>query len=191
MAKPLTKSVTRNRLNNLHQLAKNVVSIDKDYEYAVYAKANSDAEFAVALYKFALEFYGYEAAIDNALAARNLKSKLTTSYFYKVSRLAFFPTHNDIEETEVDENRPQISKYAALIEGAHTQEYDLKKFKAKIDESMMDAIEYFRRSIGKPSSQTQLSTDDLVNLGKSLLANNFPPKTIDCPSSYKLEQSAA
>lgn len=183
-----TAVVTRDALQKIQSLAKQVAKQDTVFEQAGVAKLNADKAFGIELYRFALKYFDEPKAVDAALANLGLKSKQGTSYFYKVARLAFFPTTEGMNDADVAEKRPQISKYATVIEGAHSKGYSAAQFEKKLQEGFAKTLSFFQRSLKGEPIPSATDRDPYALQGETLLATNFRQMAIDLDLSvYDVE----
>ena len=136
--KPLV--VPKDLVKELQRLAYEASENEDAFEVAKqrYIRATTDAlssasQFAIALYKFTLEFISTPQLIEDKLTELGLQFKSTSSIFNHITRLAF----QNIEEGNA--KRTRIHRYAGLIEKAHKRGMDAKEFQKLVENGLSNA----------------------------------------------------
>ena len=173
MAKALV--ISKDVLNELKRLAlvmdKDIASLEKAQRQYVQASgriANSTAEFASALYRFALEYADEPALIHAKVAEASITTKLSSSVYYKIARLAFDDGKGDASQV----NLAQVSKYGSLIQAAHTAKMSADDFAERVGVS----IDHLLKKLLPNGSADAV---DKIDLGRQAIARFSLGKTID------------
>lgn len=178
--------ISRDLVRELNRLAV-VASKDDDaledarkrFVRAGTAVVSSGSTFAVALYDFALRYADKSDLLDAKLDELGIQFKRTSSVYVKISRLAF----NDVRDENGEVSRTRVSRYASIIEAAHTAGQTAEQFRAIIERGVTQALRRLRSFGQAPAS-------DAIELGREI-ASELVGKRTFALEQFPLPDSAA
>lgn len=168
-------SVSKDLINELWRLAREAQKDTDTYEKAhrqlvtaTGRSAASTANFATALYDFTLRHADQTKLIAEQLNALKIKVKSTSSVYYCISRLAFA---NEIP-ADSDVSLSQVTKYADLIEAAHSRAATAEEFARHAEVGIARVLQAFA-----PKSSPEIERK--VELGRDLVKGHFASQEVE------------
>lgn len=165
--------ISRDLVNELKRLAVLASKGDEDLEKARkrYLRAgeavvSTSSQFAIALYDFALRYADQPKLIDAKLDELGIQYKRTSSVYVKISRLAF----DDARDSNGEVSRTRVSRYASIIEAAHSAGRTADEFKKSIERGVTQALRKLR-DFGKAAE------DNTVELGREIASSLIGKRT--------------
>lgn len=151
----------------------------KRYVRAGTAVVSSSSTFAIALYDFALRYADRPDLVDAKLDELGIQFKRTSSVYVKISRLAF----DDVRDANGEVSRTRVSRYASIIEAAHTAGQTADDFRAIIERGVTQALRKLRNFGKAPES-------DAIELGREI-ASGLVGKRTFALEQFPLPDSAS
>jgi len=111
------------------------------YEKTGQKLVSSSANLAIALYNFVLRYADQPTLVDDKLNELEIQFKNTSSVYVKIARLAF----DDVRDENGNVSRTRVSRYASVIEAAHTQGLSSGVFKKTLEGGVTQALRKFAR----------------------------------------------
>ncbi|SCA55415.1 hypothetical protein MTBPR1_100056 [Candidatus Terasakiella magnetica] len=136
-------AITKGDIRELGQRAMVVLQSNSQFETAHINKLSADKALALSLFDVTSNSNMVEA--DQTLTSLGLNSNSGTSLEYKITRIAFHRANELLSKN--DENRPLISKYAKVIEGARNQNLSRAEFEKKLSNGFDRAVTFFRKTL--------------------------------------------
>jgi hypothetical protein len=178
--------ISKDLVNELKRLAA-LASKDDDaledarkrYLRAGTAVVSSSSTFAVALYDFALRYADQPDLVDAKLDELGIQYKRTSSVYVKIARLAF----DDVRDEKGEVSRTRVSRYASIIEAAHTAGQTAHDFREIIERGVTQALRKLRNFGKAPES-------DAIELGREI-ASSLVNKRTFAIEQFPLPENAA
>jgi hypothetical protein len=148
------------------------------YEKTGQKLVSSSANLAIALYNFVLRYADQPTLVDDKLNELEIQFKNTSSVYVKIARLAF----DDVRDENGDVSRTRVSRYAQIIESAHTEGMSAATFQKVVERGVTQALRRFKRPM-------QSTNKDALEQGLEIVRELAGKKTFSI-DGFPLPESA-